>query len=178
MACGCAGVLVAEPVRIRRLTDQEGQRLQLIVRRGCDLPRTGVSYVPHRLGWSPQVPVPRAAEHDAEAVATWAKGTWPEVEQPCGSRTRGSSSKRSHSTVCCSAWPTSPANDRTVEVEHCTEAASTELVRISPCQRPIHAGGDLGGQLSPCAGSTSPAAGRSAGFSRSPVVTADLRVSR
>jgi transposase len=53
----------------------------------------GVSYLLHRLGWSPQVPVHRAAERDEAAVATWVKGTWPEVEQPCGSRTRGSSSR-------------------------------------------------------------------------------------
>ncbi|MFB9304479.1 helix-turn-helix domain-containing protein [Kibdelosporangium philippinense] len=31
---GCVEVLVAEPVKVRRLTDQEGQRLQRIVRRG------------------------------------------------------------------------------------------------------------------------------------------------
>jgi transposase len=53
----------------------------------------GVSYLLHRLGWSPQVPVHRAAERDAEATTTWVKGTWPEVEKPCGSRTRGSSSR-------------------------------------------------------------------------------------
>jgi len=53
----------------------------------------GVSSVLHRLGWSPQVPVHRAAERDAEAVATWVKETWPQVEQPGGSRTRGSSSR-------------------------------------------------------------------------------------
>src|SRR5690348_6022750 len=32
--CRSVEVLVAEPVRVRRLTDQEGQRLQQIVRRG------------------------------------------------------------------------------------------------------------------------------------------------
>lgn len=53
----------------------------------------GVSYVLHRLGWSPQVPVHQAAERDADAVTTWVKGTWPEVELPRGSGTRGSSSK-------------------------------------------------------------------------------------
>ncbi|WP_370103607.1 winged helix-turn-helix domain-containing protein [Streptacidiphilus sp. MAP12-20] len=31
----------------------------------------GVSYLLHRIGWSPQVPVLRAAERDEEAVATW-----------------------------------------------------------------------------------------------------------
>lgn len=55
----------------------------------------GVSYVLHRLGWSPQVPVHRAAERDHDAVATWMKETWPEAELPRGSRTRGSSSKTS-----------------------------------------------------------------------------------
>lgn len=55
----------------------------------------GVSYVLHRLGWSPQVPAHQAAERDHDAVATWVKGTWPEVELPRGSRTRGSSSKTS-----------------------------------------------------------------------------------
>jgi transposase len=49
----------------------------------------GVSYLLHRLGWSPQVPVHRAAEHDENAIATWVKETWPQVEQPGGSRTRG-----------------------------------------------------------------------------------------
>jgi Winged helix-turn helix len=34
MAFECAGGAMAEPVRARRLTDQEGQRLQQIVRRG------------------------------------------------------------------------------------------------------------------------------------------------
>jgi transposase len=53
----------------------------------------GVSYLLHRLGWSPQVPVHRAAERDNEAIATWVKETWPQVEQPGGSRTRGSSSR-------------------------------------------------------------------------------------
>jgi transposase len=53
----------------------------------------GVSYLLHRLGWSPQVPVHRAAERDNEAIATWVKETWPQVEQPGGNRKRGSSSK-------------------------------------------------------------------------------------
>ncbi len=54
----------------------------------------GVSYLLHRLGWSQQVPVHRAVERDAEAVATWVKETWPRVEQPGGNSTRGSSSKK------------------------------------------------------------------------------------
>lgn len=41
----------------------------------------GTSYLLHRIGYSPQVPVHRAAERDEEAVATWVKQTWPEVKK-------------------------------------------------------------------------------------------------
>nr|WP_206184503.1 winged helix-turn-helix domain-containing protein [Thermoactinospora rubra] len=50
----------------------------------------GISYLLHRLGWSPQVPQRRAAERDEEAIATWVKDTWPLAEQRRGIRTRGS----------------------------------------------------------------------------------------
>jgi putative transposase len=53
----------------------------------------GTSYLLHRLGWSPQVPQRRAAERDEEAIATWIKETWPSVERPPGTRTRGSASR-------------------------------------------------------------------------------------
>lgn len=53
----------------------------------------GTSYLLHRLGWSPQAPQRRAAERDEQAVATWVKETWPSVERPRGTRTRGSASK-------------------------------------------------------------------------------------
>jgi transposase len=52
----------------------------------------GISYLLHRLGWSPQVPHRRAAERDEEAIATWVKETWPSVERPRGTRTGGSAS--------------------------------------------------------------------------------------
>ncbi|MFD9941448.1 winged helix-turn-helix domain-containing protein [Nonomuraea sp. NPDC059023] len=52
----------------------------------------GISYLLHRLGWSPQVPQRRAAERDEAAIATWVKGTWPQVEQQRGTRVRGSAS--------------------------------------------------------------------------------------
>ena len=32
-----------------------------------------------QMGWTVQMPVPRAAERDEEAVATWLKETWPRV---------------------------------------------------------------------------------------------------
>lgn len=53
----------------------------------------GISYLLHRLGWSPQVPQRRAVERDEEAIATWVKDTWSLVEQRRGIRTRGSASR-------------------------------------------------------------------------------------
>jgi putative transposase len=52
----------------------------------------GVSYLLHRLGWSPQAPQRKAAERDDEAIATWVKDTWPLAGPPRGTRTRGSAS--------------------------------------------------------------------------------------
>jgi putative transposase len=40
----------------------------------------GVALLLHRMGWTSQVPVHRAAERDDEAVATWRKSTWPQVK--------------------------------------------------------------------------------------------------
>jgi putative transposase len=37
----------------------------------------GVSYLLHRMGFSPQVPAHRAIERDDEAIATWRRETWP-----------------------------------------------------------------------------------------------------
>ena len=37
----------------------------------------GVSYLLHRMGFSPQVPAHRAVERDEQAIATWRKETWP-----------------------------------------------------------------------------------------------------
>ena len=36
----------------------------------------GVSYLLHRMGFSPQVPAHRAVERDERAIATWRKETW------------------------------------------------------------------------------------------------------
>jgi transposase len=55
----------------------------------------GMSLLLHRMGFSPQVPVHRAAERDEEAIATWRKEVWPQVKRPPGSRTQGSASKTS-----------------------------------------------------------------------------------
>jgi transposase len=39
----------------------------------------GVSYLLHRLGFSPQVPVHRAFERDEDAIAAWRSATWAKV---------------------------------------------------------------------------------------------------
>jgi len=39
----------------------------------------GVSYLPHRIGYAPQVPVHRAAERDEDAIAAWRAVTWAKV---------------------------------------------------------------------------------------------------
>ena len=39
----------------------------------------GTSYLLHRIGFSPQVPVHRAAERDEDAVAAWRAETWAKV---------------------------------------------------------------------------------------------------
>ncbi len=39
----------------------------------------GVSYLLHRLGYSPQVPVHRALERDEDAIAEWRTATWAKV---------------------------------------------------------------------------------------------------
>jgi transposase len=52
----------------------------------------GVALVPHRMGWTPQVPVHRAAERDDDAVATWRKSTWPRVKGSRAGWVRGSAS--------------------------------------------------------------------------------------
>jgi transposase len=37
----------------------------------------GVSYLLHRMGFSPQVPAHRAIERDEQAIATWRREEWP-----------------------------------------------------------------------------------------------------
>lgn len=52
----------------------------------------GVSLLLHRIGWSPQVPVHRAAERDEEAIMTWRRKVWPRIKKSPGAGARGSSS--------------------------------------------------------------------------------------
>ena len=39
----------------------------------------GTSYLLHRIGFTPQVPVHRAVERDEKAIAAWRTGTWAKV---------------------------------------------------------------------------------------------------
>ena len=52
----------------------------------------GVALLLHRMGWTPHVPVHRAAERDDEAVTTWRKSTWPRVKGSRAGWVRGSAS--------------------------------------------------------------------------------------
>jgi putative transposase len=36
----------------------------------------GVSYLLHRIGWTPQIPARRAIERDEDAIAAWRAQTW------------------------------------------------------------------------------------------------------
>jgi transposase len=56
-------------------------RVTEVIMRLFSVPYTlrGVSYLLHRLGYTPQVPVHRAFERDEDAVAEWRTGTWAKV---------------------------------------------------------------------------------------------------
>jgi putative transposase len=38
-----------------------------------------VSYLLHRIGWTPQVPTRRAVERDEDAITEWRATTWAKV---------------------------------------------------------------------------------------------------
>jgi len=58
---------------LARVTDLIGRLF------GVDYTLRGVSYLLHRLGFSPQVPVHRALERNEDAVAEWRTATWAKV---------------------------------------------------------------------------------------------------
>jgi transposase len=39
----------------------------------------GVSYLLHRMGWTPQVPARRASERDEDGISAWRAATWAKV---------------------------------------------------------------------------------------------------
>lgn len=53
----------------------------------------GVSYLLHRIGFTPQVPAHRAVERDEQAITTWLAETWPAAKHPRRPRTRSCASK-------------------------------------------------------------------------------------
>ncbi len=46
---------------------------------GIDYTLRGVSYLLHRIGWTPQVPARRAVERDEDAISAWRATTWAKV---------------------------------------------------------------------------------------------------
>jgi len=54
-----------------------------------------VSVLLHRMGWSPQQPVHRAAERDERAIAGWRRWQWPAVKGSRAGWVRGSASPTS-----------------------------------------------------------------------------------
>ncbi|WP_280855018.1 MULTISPECIES: winged helix-turn-helix domain-containing protein [unclassified Streptomyces] len=57
---------------------------------------SGTTRLMHRLGFSPQVPARRVAEHDEQAVAAWKEAAWAEVKGP-GRRAGATSASRKKS---------------------------------------------------------------------------------
>lgn len=60
---------------------------------GASCSLKGMNLVPHRMGWSVQVPAHRAAERDERAVRQWRERVWPLVKRPPTTWAPGSSSK-------------------------------------------------------------------------------------
>ena len=56
-------------------------RVASLIRRlfGVGYTLRGVSYLLHRIGWTPQVPARRAVERDEDAIAAWRTTTWAKV---------------------------------------------------------------------------------------------------
>jgi transposase len=75
--------LEAGPAAYGRARDQRWTlaRVTALVERlfGVSYTLRGVSYLLHRLGFSPQVPVHRAFERNEDAVAEWRTATWAKV---------------------------------------------------------------------------------------------------
>ncbi|MEU1692024.1 winged helix-turn-helix domain-containing protein [Streptomyces hirsutus] len=60
------------------------KRIKLLIGRMFHVGYTiqGVWKMLWRHGWSAQVPVRRALEHDEEAIAVWKAEVWPQVKEP------------------------------------------------------------------------------------------------
>jgi transposase len=101
----------ATPGRPTRLTAEQGKALLRCLKRGAlsagfatdrwTLPRIqkvserqfGVTYhvnylsrLLQKLGWSPQVPLPRARERDEELIEAWLRQDWPRIKKSAATR--------------------------------------------------------------------------------------------
>jgi transposase len=80
-----AAALEAGPAACGRDRDQRWtlERVRALAGRlfGVRYTLWGTSYLPHRLGFSPQVPAHRAAQRDEAAVAAWRAATWARVRE-------------------------------------------------------------------------------------------------
>jgi transposase len=66
------------------------QRIQTVLTREFQVPYHP-SYVPRllkRLGWSPQVPLPRAKERDEALIRTWLTHDWPRIKKSAAAQRR------------------------------------------------------------------------------------------
>src|SRR6266705_1366684 len=59
---------------LARVADQAWRRF------GVEYTLAGMAVLLHRIGWSVQVPVRRAAERDEEKIARWREDTWPVIK--------------------------------------------------------------------------------------------------
>jgi transposase len=84
---GAAGPAAAElergPAALGWAEDQRWTLARVVALAGRLFPvrytLRAVSYLLHRIGFSPQVPVHRAAERDQAAIAAWRAQTWAKV---------------------------------------------------------------------------------------------------
>lgn len=67
---------------------------------GIEYTLRGMSYLLHRLGWTPQVPAHRAAERDEETIATWVREAWPDIKVLPSRPEPGSASSTSPASHC------------------------------------------------------------------------------
>ena len=74
---------------LARVADQVWRRF------GVEYTLAGMEVLPHRIGWSVQVPARRAAERDEEKVARWREDTWPVIKARRRTWAPGSASKTS-----------------------------------------------------------------------------------
>ncbi|WP_237683494.1 helix-turn-helix domain-containing protein [Nocardiopsis sinuspersici] len=59
-------------------------RIRWVVHEGFGVAYTdlsGVRRLPHRMGWTNQLPARQSLERDGDAIAEWVERTWPDIEK-------------------------------------------------------------------------------------------------